>query len=354
MRRKPTLVKQILMASELPVGEPIELIVDEPFDGVRLDTFLAQKFPDYSRVHLRKVVVAEAVEVNGRRSKAAHKLRAGERVSIVLPELPRKTPQPEDIPLDILYEDDWLAAINKPPGMVVHPAKGHWSGTLTSALQFHFEKLSGAGGPSRPGIVHRLDRDTSGVLVVAKTDQAHLGLAAQFEARTTEKEYFALTVGVPDHDRDIVDQPIGIHPYQREKMAIRRDHSTSRTAQTFYEVTERFAGFAAVRLLPKTGRTHQIRVHLAHLGCPVLCDKLYGGRDRITRGELRRNVNARRGNVGNAEPGAMDEIILNRQALHALRLKLLHPSTREPLEFNAPLPADIAIVLEELRLRNAP
>jgi 23S rRNA pseudouridine1911/1915/1917 synthase len=317
-------------------SEPVDLVVDEAFDGVRLDVFLAQKFPDYSRVHLRKVVNANAVQVNGRRAKAAHKLRTGERVSIVLPELPKKAPQPEDIPLEILYEDEWLAAINKPPGMVVHPAKGHWKGTLTSALQFHFDKLSGAGGATRPGIVHRLDRDTSGVLVVAKTDQAHFALADQFEERSTEKEYFAITAGVPDRDRDIIDLPIGVHPYQREKMAIRRDHATSRPAQTFYEVSERFDGYAGLRVVPKTGRTHQIRVHLAHIGCPVLCDKHYGGRATLTRGEITRDPDDR-------------EVILSRQALHARRLALIHPTTKASLEFVAPLPADIAAVLTLLR-----
>jgi 23S rRNA pseudouridine1911/1915/1917 synthase len=338
------------MSSDDLSMQPLEILVDEPFEGCRLDVFLAQKFPAYSRVHLRKVINADAVQVNGRRAKAAHKLRVGERVSIVLPELPKKSPQPEDIPLEILYEDEWLAAINKPPGMVVHPAKGHWRGTLTSALQFHFDKLSGAGGPTRPGIVHRLDRDTSGVLVVAKTDQAHFALADQFEARSTEKEYLAITVGVPDRDRDIIDQPIGIHPYQREKMAIRRDHTTSRPAQTYYEVLERFAGFAAVKVLPKTGRTHQIRVHLAHLGCPVLCDKLYSGRDRITRGELtgRRSVQDR-GESARLGDLQVDEVILARQALHAGRLALLHPATGELLEFVAPLTEDMRRVLDVLR-----
>jgi 23S rRNA pseudouridine1911/1915/1917 synthase len=328
------------MADDLSM--PVELAVEETFDGCRLDVFLAQKFSAYSRVHLRKVINADAVQVNGRRAKAAHKLRTGERVSIVLPELPRISPQGEDIPLEILYEDEWLAAINKSAGMVVHPAKGHWKGTLTSALQFHFDQLSGAGGPTRPGIVHRLDRDTSGVLVVAKTDQAHFALADQFEARSTEKEYLAITVGVPDRDRDIVDQPIGIHPYQREKMAIRRDHATSRPAQTYYEVVERFGGFALVKVLPKTGRTHQIRVHLAHIGCPVLCDKLYSGRDRITRGELLR------------KPGNRDdqELILSRQALHASRLGLVHPSTGQRLEFVAPLAEDMSSALTVLRLRS--
>ncbi len=225
--------------------------------------------------------------------------------------------------------------------MVVHPAKGHWKGTLTSALQFHFDKLSGAGGPTRPGIVHRLDRDTSGVLVVAKTDQAHYALSEQFEERSTEKEYFAITAGVPDRDRDIIDLPIGIHPYQREKMAIRRDHPTSRPSQTFYEVNERFNGFAALRVVPKTGRTHQIRVHLAHLGCPVLCDKLYGGRAVLAHGEITRDLEDR-------------ETILSRQALHAARLALVHPVTKAALEFVAPLPGDMAALLALLRnLRTA-
>ena len=151
-------------------------------------------------------------------------------------------PHPEEIPLDILYEDEHIIAVNKPPGMVVHPARGHWSGTLASALSFHFRQLSSVGGPTRPGIVHRLDRDTSGVMVVAKTDPMHFALAAQFETRTTEKEYFAITAGVPDRDRDIIEQPIGVHPHQREKMAIRAGHSTSREATTFYEVRRAVRG----------------------------------------------------------------------------------------------------------------
>src|SRR5690606_35940532 len=161
----------------------------------------------------------------------------------------------------------------KPPGMVVHPARGHWSGTMTSALQYHFDNLSEVGGAARPGIIHRLDRDTSGAIVIAKNDPTHMAIAMQFELRQVEKEYFAVVRGVPDLDRDIVDLPIGAHPHSREKMAIRRDHATSKAAQTFYEVQERFTpvGYATVKLLPKTGRTHQIRLHLAHIGCPVLC-----------------------------------------------------------------------------------
>lgn len=316
---------------------PIELIVGEEFVGDRLDVFLVHTFPMHSRVQIRRAIGELGVKVDGRQGKASQRLRLGQSVRLVPPDPPpREGPHPEDIPLDILYEDASLAAINKPPGMVVHPAKGHWAGTLTAALQFHFDQLSGAGGPTRPGIVHRLDRDTSGVLVVAKTDRVHFALAEQFEQRTTEKEYFAIVVGTPDRDRDLIDQPIGVHPYQREKMAIRRDHATSRPAQTYYEVLERFDGYAALRIQPKTGRTHQIRVHLNHIGHPVLCDKLYGGRAELTRGHLRRDP-------------AGTSVILNRQALHAARLAIAHPETGQRLEFIAPLPADIAAVLEELR-----
>jgi 23S rRNA pseudouridine1911/1915/1917 synthase len=307
------------------------------------------------------VIGAGGVKVNGQGTKVAHRLSAGDQISIVLPPMNTAGPHPEEIALDILYEDEHIIAVNKPPGMVVHPARGHWSGTLASALSFHFRQLSSVGGPTRPGIVHRLDRDTSGVMVVAKTDSMHFALAAQFEARTTEKEYFAITAGVPDRDRDVISQPIGVHPHQREKMAIRAGHSTSRDASSFYEVIERFAGFAALKVLPKTGRTHQIRVHLAHIGCAVLCDKLYAGHTKITRGELRsraqgsgfrvqeRQERGQRTESRRLGDEKNDEVILSRQALHARRIKLAHPATGEPIEFIAALPADLQVVLDELR-----
>jgi 23S rRNA pseudouridine1911/1915/1917 synthase len=328
---------------DLSPDQPLEFIVGKDAAGQRLDAFLAHSLPKYSRVQLRKVIGAGGVTVNGQGTKVAYRLSAGDRISIVLPPMNAAGPNPENIPLDILYEDEHIIAVNKPPGMVVHPARGHWAGTPASALSFHFRQLSTAGGATRPGIVHRLDRDTSGVMVVAKTDPMHFALAAQFEARTTEKEYFAITAGVPDRDRDRIEQPIGVHPHQREKMAIRGGHMTSREATTFYEVVERFPGFAAVKVLPKTGRTHQIRVHLAHLGCPVLCDKLYGGRSVVTRGELRKGHSPGRSQERD------EEIVLSRQALHARRIKLAHPATGEPIEFIAALPADLQSVLTELR-----
>lgn len=319
-----------------PLAEPQLLVVPPEESGKRLDVFLAERYPYHSRMSLRRAISAGGVLVNGRQVRPACKLQSGKQVSVRLPEQQPEGPIPEAIPLDILFEDPHFAVINKPPGMVVHPARGHWKGTLTAALAHHFESLSDVGGPVRPGVVHRLDRDTSGVIIVAKTNRAHFALSQQFEDRVTEKEYLTIVVGQPDRDRDVIEAPIGIHPYQREKMAIRAGHPTSKPARTFYEVLERFDGFALVRVFPKTGRTHQIRVHLAHIGNPVLCDKQYGGRSRITLGDIRR------------EP-TDETVLLERQALHAHRLKVAHPVTRAPQEFFAPLPADIQRVLDALR-----
>jgi 23S rRNA pseudouridine1911/1915/1917 synthase len=314
--------------------------VDEAEAGQRLDVLLALHFHDYSRGHLRRVISAGGVRIDDHGGKPAYRVRAGQRVRVVLPEIPRQAPRPEEIPLDILYEDEDLVVVNKPPGMVVHPARGHWSGTLVSALQFHFgPSLSSSGGPLRPGIVHRLDRDTSGAILVARHDQAHHQLAIQFQSRSIEKEYFAIVAGAPQMDSDIIDRAIAVHPSQREKMTIaaRRDgNEKGRPAQTFYSVIERFRGFAAVRAAPKTGRTHQIRVHLAHVGLPVLCDRAYGHRAELTRGEL------------SGDPGDT-AVLIDRQALHARRLLFIHPRSGEPLEIEAPLPADIEAVLNELR-----
>ncbi|MFM8252814.1 MAG: RluA family pseudouridine synthase [Planctomycetota bacterium] len=315
---------------------PVELVVPQEDTGKRLDVFLAERFPYHSRMSLRKAISAGGVLVNERQVRPACKLQAGKRVSVRLPEMPVRGPLPEAIPLEILFEDEFFAVINKPPAMVVHPARGHWKGTLTAALAHHFEQLSDAGGPVRPGVVHRLDRDTSGVILVAKTNRAHFALCQQFEERVTEKEYLAIVVGRPDRDRDVIDAPIGVHPYQREKMAVRADHTTSKTARTFYEVTERYRGYSLLKVQPKTGRTHQIRVHLAHLGYPILCDKQYGGRARVTRSELLHTVGD-------------EELVLERQALHAHRIKIFHPVTRAPLEFEAPIPSDIAQTIATLR-----
>jgi 23S rRNA pseudouridine1911/1915/1917 synthase len=312
--------------------------------GQRLDVFLTRQLPTYSRAVLRRAIDAGHAEVDGARGKASQRLRAGSQVVVTQIAVPREGPAPQDIPLAILHEDDAIVVVDKPAGMIVHPAKGHWEGTLASALAHHFGTLSERGGPTRPGIVHRLDRDTSGVIVVAKNDHAHDRLAAQFKARLVVKEYLTIVAGVPDRDRDVIDEPIGKHPTHREKKAIRREDPGAREAVTHYEVVERFAGYAFLRVRPKTGRTHQIRIHLAHVGCPVLCDRLYGGRAQLLESELMpRDKSAEQLQSATAEP------LLQRQALHAHRLTLTHPITEARMSFEALVPADMQRTLESLR-----
>lgn len=319
------------------------VVLDEQH-GQRIDAALALMLNNYSRVFLRRVVQDRGATVNGEIVKPSFRLQSGQQVRVQLPPPPEDGPRPENIPLDILFEDEAVIAINKPAGMVVHPAKGNWSGTLASALAHHFQQLSDVGGPTRPGIIHRLDRDTSGVILVAKSNAVHLKLAEQFEQRQVQKEYFALVIGKLELDRDVIHQPIGPHPFQRDKMAIRRDHPQSRDAETRYDVLERFGGIAAVKVQPKTGRTHQIRVHLDHIGAPVLCDRLYAGHARISRGELLRRMARKQP----PQPGD-DEVVLERQALHARRIEFLHPVSGQPLVLESPIPPDMQRTLDVLR-----
>ena len=318
-------------------SEPVELTVTAAETGCRLDAFLAAHFPDYSRVHLRRVIMAGGVKIDGRGGKPAYRLKPEQCVSICLPEMPRESPRPENIPLEILYEDEHVAVVNKPPGMVVHPARGHWSGTLASALQFHFgPTLSAAGGLSRPGIVHRLDRDTSGAILVARNDLAHAKLRSSSPPVRSRRSISRWSLAVRHAIATSSTAPSVSIRTSARRWPSATTASKAVPAQTFYETLERFDGFSAVQLQPKTGRTHQIRVHLNHIGCPVLCDRQYGGRSQITRGEIRRDP-------------ADELILLDRQALHARRLRFLHPVSGEVIEVSAPLPADIAAVLAELR-----
>src|SRR4051812_18737076 len=313
---------------------PCEFTVKPRMAGKRIDAYLASRYPDYSRSVIQKVIDAGAVLINGQATKASYKVRLGDQIRVWLPELADDAPTPEEIPLRVVYEDEALTVIDKPAGMVVHPAKGHWSGTLVNALQFHYDTLSTVAGENRPGIVHRLDRDTTGLLLVAKDDQAHRNLAQQFEQRTVRKEYLALVSGVPQRDSDYIERTIGFHPTNREKMAIRLPEDGGKEAVTFYEVLERFDGFAYIRCKPRTGRTHQIRVHLAHIGHPIVADKAYSGRDRLTLGDL----------LGR-DADDPDQVLIDRQALHAHNLSLRHPLSGQELELNAPLPEDMARVL---------
>ena len=323
----------------------VRLEVSEAEIDQRIDLFISLKCDGYSRVFLRKVLQDGHVRLNGRAVKPSFRVQPGQVVEIDLPPIPDDGPVPENIPIKILFEDESIVVIDKPAGMVVHPAKGNWKGTLTSALAHHFQQLSDAGGPTRPGVVHRLDRDTSGVIAIAKTNAVHFKIAAQFEAREVSKEYLALCVGSIDLDRDWIRFPIGHHPYQRDKMAVRTDHESSRNAETMFEVSERFQGYCFLRVFPKTGRTHQIRVHLSHIRIPILCDRLYAGHARVTRGQL-----LRRQFLGQPPQPGDEDILIERQALHAHRLKFTHPVTGEPLEFVAPIPEDFQRALDTLRL----
>ena len=312
------------------------MIVDENEDLERLDSFLRRHFPKFSRVKIQRSIAAGDVLIDGNTAKSSTRVKTDQKITFSLPAVSPEGSLPEDIPLEVLFEDEHMVAVNKPPAMVVHPAKGHWSGTLTAALAFHFKKLSSVGGPTRPGIVHRLDRDTSGVILVARTDHAHSALSAQFEARTVNKQYLTIVTPAPNRDRDQIDKPIGDHPYQREKKAIRENHPSSRNAVSFYEVIERFQGFATVLVKPKTGRTHQIRIHMAHVGCPVLCDKLYSGRASVTLKDFSKNA-------------ADDVPLLSRQALHARSIEFDHPVTGERMTIEAPIAIDIEATITALK-----
>ncbi len=320
------------------MGETIELVAKRKVEGTRLDQYLALMFSDFSRSVIQKVIEAGGVHVNGKAAKSSYKVRYDDQIVITLPDPTHDLPVAEDIPLTILYEDEYLALINKPPDMVVHPAKGNWSGTLVNALRFHFEDLSGINGDYRAGIVHRLDRDTSGVILIAKEEQTHRDLSMQFELRKIFKEYRALTAGVLDRDSDYIEGRITRHPHDRVKMAVTHDEDEGKEACSYYEVIERFRGYTYVKVYPRTGRTHQIRVHLASVGCPVLADKVYSGRDSLRLSDL----------IPHLDP-EKDELLLSRQALHAARLRFQHPRTKKIMEVEAPLPAEFAHTLEALR-----
>ena len=305
----------------------------------RLDAFLSGHLGvEASRVQVQGWIREGRVEIGGVPStKPSAKLRPGDRVAISLPApAPPAGPlEPEDFPLELLYQDEHLLAINKPPGLTVHPGAGQRSGTLVNALLHHSPRaLSQVGGEERPGIVHRLDKDTSGVILVARSDRAHRELARQFHDREVQKRYLALCEGFPAARRGVIEARLGRHPRDRKRQAVIPD---GRDALTRYEVLETHGRFALIQCEPKTGRTHQIRVHLRHVEAPLLADKTYGrGRpERCTRHDL--------------GLGGPDALLLERHALHAARIEFKHPLSGAPLAFEAALPPDMAATLAALR-----
>ena len=310
--------------------DTITLSVTPADAGTRLDAFLAVHIEGWSRARLQRLIENEDVLVNGKPAKVSYKVREEDQIEIDLIASPTETFIPENIPLTIVYEDDDLVVVNKPAGMIVHPAAGIHSGTLANALAFHFDQLSQRSGSVRPGIVHRLDKDTSGLMVVAKTEAAHEDLADQFRARSVFKSYVALVHGIVKTDRGRIEEPIARDPRNRTRMAVVRG---GRSAVSVFKVRSRFQWCTLLDVEIKTGRTHQIRVHLAWLKHPVIGDEVYGGgRDNTVRDTVLRNQIRK----------------LGRQFLHAAQLGFTHPKTKERLRFDAPLPADLSELLESI------
>ena len=306
------------------------LVVDNKNEGARLDAFLASHIEGWSRARLQQLIADEEVLVNGKPSKPSHKLRSNDAIEVELVASPSEFFEPEPIPLEIVYEDEVLIVVNKPAGLIVHPAAGIHSGTLANALAYHFEQLSSRGGNVRPGIVHRIDKDTSGLLVVAKTELAHEKLADQFRERTVFKSYVALTHGVIEPEGGRIDHALARDPRNRTRMAPVR---SGRSALTLYRVKQRYERFTLLDVEIKTGRTHQIRVHLASLKHPVVGDLVYGGgRDNTVR-DPKLRVEIRK---------------LGRQFLHAAELGFVHPISGAPLRFQAPLPPTLQQFLDFL------
>jgi 23S rRNA pseudouridine1911/1915/1917 synthase len=331
-------------------AQPVVVTVEARAHGWRIDHYLTRLYPNYSRALFQKEIEQEAVLVNGLAVKASRRLRVNDLVSVRLPEVADETLPPEDIPLDIVYEDAALVVINKPAGLITHPGKANYRGTLAAGLQFHFDSLSDLAGKLRPGIVHRLDRDTSGLLVVAKNNQIHHVLSRQFERREVTKEYRAIVWGVIDRDSDSIDTFMRVNPKRREAMIVCEEGGNARRAVTTYEVLERFYDFTYVRLLPKTGRTHQLRVHMRHIGHPIVADRLYGGRAALTQSYVSGRDSPRSlRRKPKDEPANPAAILIGRQALHAHRLGFRHPATGESVEFKAILPADMENTLTGLR-----
>ena len=325
---------------ESPVTVEFELLKDLE---KRLDRYMVDRVPFLSRTQIQRLIDEEAITVNGRVPKSSTKLKKGDKIVATLPPPPSGAIQPEDIPLEVLYEDSAIIVVNKPAGLIVHPARSHKSGTLVNALAWRFKYVSGGELSkvgeefARPGIVHRLDKFTSGAIVSAKNDTAHWRLGKQFEMRRTDKRYLALVHGHPERAVETIDLPLGKHPSIKEKYAVRFD-DTGKPSITILRVRERYttpssAKYALVELELKTGRTHQIRVHVSYLGFPIVGDDMYGGKHSTER------------DLG----GERDAMLLARQALHATTLGFKHPMTEQPMTFTAPLAADLARAVALLR-----
>ncbi len=300
----------------------------------RIDRYLHGRFASFSRAVIQQTIKTGLAKVNGKIVKQSFKLSPGDTIEVTLPEPPSKEILPENIPLDIIYEDNDLIVLNKPANIIVHPARGNTHGTLVNALVHYCNQLSSGLGELRPGIVHRLDKNTTGLLVITKNDPAQWKIAKQFRNRTIEKTYLAVVHGTPELNADRIKVPLGIHPKIRQKYAVRPE--TGKEAVTFYEVLESFRGFSLLKLTPKTGRTHQIRVHCSYIKHPIVADDIYGGKI-VYPWQLK-----------DAQPAPEDPVI-SRCALHAHSITFKHPTTEKQVSFEAPLPPDMQNLLDMLR-----
>ena len=314
--------------SSLEADQRLRFEVLSDWAGIRLDRFLTEVTPNLSRARIKSLIDQGWVRLDGQRTKAGQKLKTGQMVDLTIPRAMPASVEPDgDVEFDILYQDEDIVVVNKPPGLVVHPAAGHWQGTLVHGLLAAIDDLGGVGGETRPGIVHRLDKDTSGVMVVAKTDRAHQALVEKFKGRHIHKEYLAVCLGAPKDHTGRIDSPIGRHPVKRQQMSTKS--TCGRPAVTLYKVERRYhRGASLLKVKILTGRTHQIRVHLASIGYPILGDPVYGKGPEALRG------------------GAAFKSLVSRQMLHARLLKLDHPITGQPMAFEAPLPDDMRELLD--------
>ena len=318
------------------MSEELRHVVPPEAAGRRLDQFLSDRHAELSRSRLQQLIDEGHVQVDGGPAKASRKLRGGEAVDVRVPDPVPATPQPQDLPLRILHEDADVVVLDKAAGVVVHPAAGVPDGTLVNALLFHVRDLGGIGGELRPGIVHRLDKDTSGCLVVAKHERALVALQAAFKERVVEKRYVALVHGAVEQAAFTLDTPYGRHPTERTRYTSRKPVGPPRRAISHVRVLERFEGATLVEVELETGRTHQIRVHLADAGHPLLADREYGGHKREAK-------------LKAGDPVRRAAEAIGRQALHARRLAFPHPRTGEQLALEAPLPTDFEAALAVLR-----
>lgn len=314
--------------------EPMVLHVGNAVKERRLDKYLHNRFSHFSRVALQRHISSGHIKVNGRTVKPSFRLSAADKIELSLPPPPPTHILAENIPIDVIYQNHDIIVINKQPDMIVHPARGNTHGTLVNALAFYSTTLSSGFGEFRPGIVHRLDRDTSGVIVAARNDVAQWKIARQFEQRTIKKTYLAIVHGTPELTADCIKAPLGIHPRIREKYAIRPQ--VGKEAITFYEVLESFRGYSLLLLKPKTGRTHQLRVHLSYIKHPIVADQMYGGKPVYP------------WQLSDSQP-AQQSPVISRCALHAWKLEFKHPRTEKTVQFEAPLPPDMQTMLDMLR-----